>query len=53
MLTHVDFLETAIVETYQQVVLLRPIRALVDLIMTIPGVEPRVPRCSSPRSVRT
>jgi transposase len=42
MLTHVDFLETAIVETYQQVVLLRPIGALVDLIMTIPGVEPRV-----------
>ena len=42
-LAHVDFLETAIAETYQQVdVLLRPVTEVVDLIMTIPGVGRRV-----------
>ena len=43
MLAHVDFLETSIAETYQQVdVLLRPVAQVVELVMTIPGVGRRV-----------
>jgi hypothetical protein len=43
MLAHIDFLETSIAETYQQVdVLLRSHTSMLDLIMTIPGVGRRV-----------
>jgi transposase len=43
MLAPVDFLETSIAETYQQVdVLLRAHTGMLDLIMTIPGVGRRV-----------
>ena len=43
MLAHVEFLESSIAETYQQVeVLLRPIADTVELVMTIPGVGRRV-----------
>jgi transposase len=43
MLAHVEFLEASIAETYQQVdVLLRSHSSVLDLIMTIPGVGPRV-----------
>jgi transposase len=43
MLAHIDGLEAAIAETYQQVeVLLRPVADKVELVMTIPGVGRRV-----------
>src|SRR3954466_14209442 len=43
MLAHIDFLESAILETHQRVeVLLRPVAATVELVMTIPGVGRRV-----------
>ena len=43
MLAHIDFLEASIAETYQRVeVLLRPVAATVELVMTIPGVGRRV-----------
>jgi transposase len=43
MRAHVDFVETSIAETYQQVdVLLRSHTSVLDLIMTIPGVGRRV-----------
>ena len=43
MLTHVDFLEASIAETYQRVeVMLRPVADVVELVMTIPGVGRRV-----------
>src|SRR3954466_4171509 len=43
MLAHIDFLEASIAETHQRVeVLLRPVSATVELVMTIPGVGRRV-----------
>ena len=42
MLAHIDFLESAIVETHQRIeVLLRPVADIVELVMTIPGVGRR------------
>ena len=42
MLAHIDFLESAILETHQRIeVLLRPVADLVELVMTIPGVGRR------------
>src|SRR6185437_3394822 len=43
MLAHIDFLESAILETHQRTeVLLRPVADIVELVMTIPGVGRRV-----------
>jgi transposase len=43
MLAHIDFLETSIARSYQQVdVLLRSHYRVLDLVMTIPGVARRV-----------
>jgi transposase len=43
MLAHIDFLESAILETHQRVeVLLRPVADIVELVMTIPGVGRRI-----------
>ena len=42
MLAHIDFLESAILETHQRIeVLLRPVADIVELVMTIPGVGRR------------
>jgi hypothetical protein len=51
---HIDFLETSIAETYQQVdVLLRSHASMLDLIMTIPVSDAGWLRWSLPRSVWT